>query len=104
MGPYEKIAFLPPDPLAGAATKIKTLTCPAGRFWSFFSTKIYKDHINMFLSKLGYSELVQRLFEKMTFFLVDPLAPGLCWDNELGGRSLVSAIVSPALTTTTTTC
>ncbi len=31
------------------------------------------DHINMFLSKLGYSELVQRLFEKMTFFLVDPL-------------------------------
>ncbi len=28
----------------------------------------------MFLSKLGYSELVQRLFETMTFFLVDPLA------------------------------
>ena len=27
----------------------------------------------MFLSKLGYSELVQRLFEKMTFFRVDPL-------------------------------
>ena len=27
----------------------------------------------MFLSKLGYSELVQRVFEKMTFFLVDPL-------------------------------
>jgi len=27
----------------------------------------------MFLSKLGYSELVQRIFEKMTFFLVDPL-------------------------------
>jgi hypothetical protein len=27
----------------------------------------------MFLSKLGYSELVQRLFEKMAFFLVDPL-------------------------------
>jgi len=27
----------------------------------------------MILSKLGYSELVQRLFEKMTFFLVDPL-------------------------------
>jgi len=32
------------------------------------------------------------------------MAPGLCWDNELGGRSLVSAIVSPALTTTTMTC
>ena len=29
----------------------------------------------MFLSKLRYSELVQRLFEKMTFFLVDPLSP-----------------------------
>jgi hypothetical protein len=27
----------------------------------------------MFLSKLGYSELVQRLFENITFFLVDPL-------------------------------
>jgi hypothetical protein len=27
----------------------------------------------MFLSELGYSELVQRLFEKMTFFHVDPL-------------------------------
>ena len=30
----------------------------------------------MFLSKLGYSELVQRLFEKMTFSLVDPLLEG----------------------------
>ena len=56
--------------------KIKTLTCPAGRFWSFFSTKIYTDHIDILLSKLGYSELVQRLFEKMTFFLMDPLAAG----------------------------
>ena len=36
--------------------------------------KTYKDHINMFLSKLRYSELVQRLFEKMTFFFEDPLA------------------------------
>ena len=32
----------------------------------------------MFLSKLGYSELVQRLFEKMTFFLVDP---GISWES-----------------------
>ena len=39
----------------------------------FVSTEIYRDHINMFLSKLGYSELIQRLFEKMAFFLVDPL-------------------------------
>jgi len=36
--------------------------------------------------------------------LVVAMVPVLCWDNELGGRSLVSAIVSPALTTTTTTC
>ncbi len=35
--------------------------------------KFYKDHIDMYLSELGYSELVQRQFEKMTFFLVDPL-------------------------------
>ncbi len=40
---------------------------------SFFSTKIYRDHIDILLSELGYSELVQRLFEKMTFFRVDPL-------------------------------
>ncbi len=38
----------------------------------------------MFLSKLRYSELVQRIFEKMTFFLVDPLlvrslAHQPCW-------------------------
>jgi hypothetical protein len=64
LGPYEKIAFLPPDPLAQRVGS-----------GHFFSTKIYKDHINMFLSKLGYSELVQRIFEKMTFFLVDPLPP-----------------------------
>ncbi len=25
------------------------------------------------------------------------MAPGLCWDNELGGRSFVSVIVSPAI-------
>jgi hypothetical protein len=31
------------------------------------------DHIDILLSKLVYSELVQRLFEKMTFFLMDPL-------------------------------
>ena len=32
----------------------------------------------MFLSKLRYSELVQRLFEKMTFFRVDPLPRWCC--------------------------
>jgi len=52
---------------------IKTLTCPAGRFWSFFSMKICMACIDILLSKLGYTELVQRLFEKMTFFLMDPL-------------------------------
>ena len=29
--------------------------------------------------------------------VVVAMAPGLCWDNELGGRSLVSAIVSLAI-------
>jgi len=29
--------------------------------------------------------------------VVVAMAPGLCWDNELGGKSLVSAIVSPAI-------
>jgi len=29
--------------------------------------------------------------------VVVAMAPGLCWDNELGGRSLVSAIVSPVI-------
>ena len=29
--------------------------------------------------------------------VVVAIAPGLCWDNELGGRSLVSVIVSPAI-------
>jgi hypothetical protein len=38
-----------------------------------FLTEIYRDHVNMFLSKLGYSELIRRLFEKIAFFLVDPL-------------------------------
>ena len=38
----------------------------------------------MFLSKLGYSELVQRLFEKMTFFLGLPLSQ--IWK---GGRGLI---------------
>jgi hypothetical protein len=38
----------------------------------------------MFLSKLGYSELVQRLFEKMTFFLVDPL---VCHTGHVRGLS-----------------
>jgi len=33
-------------------------------------------HIDILLSKLGYSELVQRLFEKMTFFLMDPERDG----------------------------
>ena len=50
----------------------------------FFSTKIYRDHINMFLSELEYSELVQRLFEKMTFFRVDPLSPHSPTKSESG--------------------
>jgi hypothetical protein len=38
-----------------------------------FSTKLCRDHIDILLSEMGYLELVQRLFEKMTFFLVGPL-------------------------------
>ncbi len=37
----------------------------------------------MYLSELGYSELVQRLFEKMTFFLVDPLTEVLKVEREI---------------------
>jgi hypothetical protein len=43
-------------------------------------------------------------WRQRVMMVVVAMAPGLCWDNELGGRSLVSAIVSPALTMTTTTC
>jgi len=32
------------------------------------------------------------------------MAPGLCWDNELGGRSLVMRLYRLPLSTTTTTC
>jgi hypothetical protein len=39
----------------------------------FFSTKLYKDHIESYLSELSYSELVQGQLEKMAFSLVDPL-------------------------------
>jgi len=43
---------------------------------------------------MGYSELVQRLFEKMTFFLVDPLPE---WHpskmREVGGASSLMAAV-----------
>jgi hypothetical protein len=38
---------------------------------SIFFNKTYRDHSDMFLSELGYSELVQRQYEKMAFFLVD---------------------------------
>jgi len=43
-------------------------------------------------------------WRRRVMMVVVVMAPGLCWDNELGVRSLVSVIVSPALTTTTTTC
>ncbi len=44
-----------------------------GKEGVIFSTKLYRCHIDMSLSEMGYSELVQRLFENITFFLVDPL-------------------------------
>jgi hypothetical protein len=46
---------------------------PQVRKWSFFSAKLYRDHIESYLSEFGYSELVQEQFEKMVFSLVDPL-------------------------------
>jgi hypothetical protein len=36
----------------------------------FFSTKLYRDHIESYLSELGYSELVQGQLEKKAFSLV----------------------------------
>jgi hypothetical protein len=35
----QKITFLLPDPLAGAATKNQDFDVPRGRFWSFFFSK-----------------------------------------------------------------
>jgi hypothetical protein len=40
----------------------------------------------MLFSKLGYSELIQRLFEKIAFFLVDPLVTATVTAMENGGR------------------
>jgi hypothetical protein len=37
------------------------------------SAPIYRDHIESYLSELGYSELVQGEFEKMAIFPPDPL-------------------------------
>ena len=54
------------------AKKTLTLGGSLVRKGSFFSTKLYRDHIDILLSEMGYSELVQRLFEKITCFLVDP--------------------------------
>ena len=38
----------------------------------YFSTKLYRDHIESYLSGFGYSELVQGQFEKWHFFLWTP--------------------------------
>ncbi len=56
-----------------------------GKEGVIFLTKLYRDHIDMIFSEMGYSELVQRLFEKMTFFLVDPLM----YDHQFMGSDLV---------------
>ncbi len=52
--------------------KMWTSAAPLVRKWSFFSTKLYRDHTESYLSELGYSELVQRQFEKMAFFSCGP--------------------------------
>ena len=36
-------------------------------------------------------------WRRRKMMVVVAMAPGLCWDNELGGRSLVSAILLPAI-------
>jgi len=46
---------------------------------SFFSTKLYRDHFESYMSGFGYSKLVQGRFEKMAFFLVDPLEERRRW-------------------------
>ncbi len=50
-----------------------TLVAPQVRKCSFFFNKLYRDHIESYLSELSYSELVQGQLEKMAFSLVDPL-------------------------------
>ena len=57
----------------GAATKNAGFGGSVGKEGVIFFQRKFTGTINMFLNELGYSELVQRLFEKMTFFLVDPL-------------------------------
>ena len=47
----------------------------------------------MFLSELGYSEFVQRLFEKMTFFHVDPLGVFLRRIGPADAMVIVIAVV-----------
>jgi hypothetical protein len=79
LGPFEKIAFLPPDPLAGAATK----RVGSGHL---FSTKIYMDHIDILLSKLGYSELVQSLKKSHFSFGPPDLIP-MCVLTESGNAA-----------------
>jgi hypothetical protein len=44
-----------------------------GKEGVFFSMKLYRDHIDIFLSELGYSEMVQRLFEKWHFSCGPPI-------------------------------
>jgi hypothetical protein len=61
-------------------TKMWTLVAWQVRKCSFFSTILYRDHIESYLSELTYSELVQGQLEKMAFPLVDgpPIAIKRC--------------------------
>ena len=56
-----------------------------------------KDQAGRYREVQGGVNEAQRGWEEKEGGVVMVMAPGLCWDNELGGRSLVSAIVSPAI-------
>jgi hypothetical protein len=83
--PLRYILFLSARASTGSVTsEAKSVTSPVtnttnadfgwfiGKAGVIFSTKLYRDHIESYLSGLGYSELVQRLFEKIECFPLDP--------------------------------
>jgi hypothetical protein len=55
------------------------------RKWSFFSTKLYRENIESYLSGLGYSDYFQGPCEKKGIFCTDPLLQGV---SEKGPRGL----------------
>ena len=58
---------LVPSSVTSTQNNVGTLVAPQVRKWSFFVTKLYREHIESYLRGLGYSELVQGPFEKGHF-------------------------------------